>query len=104
MNANTRIIDLTVGQLQDLIYETVNRSIAKVSTNNTSNEKKLVYGIDGIAELFGCSRTKATEIKQSGIIDKAVIQIGRKITVDAEMALKLTIGRKWMQLKLPMKS
>lgn len=96
MNANTRIIDLTVGQLQDLIYETVNRSIAKVNTN--SNEKKLVYGIDGIAELFGCSRTKATEIKQSGIIDKAVIQIGRKITVDAEMALKLTRGRKWMQI------
>lgn len=94
MNENTRLIDLTVGQLQDLIYETVNRSIAKVNTNITSNEKKLVYGIDGIAELFGCSRTKANEIKQSGIIDKAVIQIGRKIVVDAELALKLTGGRK----------
>lgn len=94
MNENTRLIDLTVGQLQDLIYETVNRSIAKVNTNNTSNERKLVYGIDGIAELFGCSRTKANEIKQSGIIDKAVIQIGRKIAVDAEMALKLAGGRK----------
>lgn len=92
MNANTRIIDLTVGQLQDLIYETVNRSIAKVNTN--SNEKKLVYGIDGIAELFGCSRAKANEIKQSGKIDKAVTQIGRKIVVDAEMALKLAGGRK----------
>ncbi|MBO8460189.1 MAG: DUF3853 family protein [Bacteroidetes bacterium] len=94
MNENTRLIDLTVGQLQDLIYETVNRSIAKVNTNITSNEKKLVYGIDGIAELFGCSRTKANEIKQSGMIDKAVIQIGRKIVVDAELALKLTGGRK----------
>lgn len=94
MNENTRLIDLTVGQLQDLIYETVNRSIAKVNTNITSNEKKLVYGIDGIAELFGCSRTKANEIKQSGMIDKAVIQIGRKIVVDAELALKLIGGRK----------
>lgn len=94
MNENTRLIDLTVGQLQDLIYETVNRSIAKVNTNITSNEKKLVYGIDGIAELFGCSRTKANEIKQSGMIDKAVIQIGRKIVVDAELALKLAGGRK----------
>ena len=94
MNENTRLIDLTVGQLQDLIYETVNRSIAKVNTNITSNEKKLVYCIDGIDELFGCSRTKANEIKQSGMIDKAVIQIGRKIVVDAELALKLTGGRK----------
>lgn len=95
MNENTRLIDLTVGQLQDLIYETVNRSIAKVNTNITSNEKKLVYGIDGIAELFGCSRTKAFSIKNSGVIDKAVSQIGRKIVVDADLALKLIGKKKW---------
>ena len=55
--------------------------------------KKYVYGIRGIAELFGCSIPTASRIKQSGKIDKAVTQIGRKIIVDAELALELA-GRK----------
>jgi hypothetical protein len=35
----------------------------------------------------------ANRIKQSGKIDKAITQIGRKIIVDAELALELA-GRK----------
>ena len=50
----------------------------------TDTEKKYVYGILGI--------------KKSGKIDKAITQIGRKIIVDAELALELagkkTGGRK----------
>ncbi len=55
--------------------------------------KKHVYGIRGIAELFGCSIPTANRIKQSGRIDKAITQIGRKIIVDADLALELA-GRK----------
>lgn len=55
--------------------------------------KKHVYGIAGIARLFGCSVPTANRIKQSGKIDKAITQIGRKIIVDAELALELA-GRK----------
>lgn len=58
-----------------------------------SNLKKHVYGIRGIAELFGCSIPTASRIKLSGKIDKAITQIGRKIIVDAELALELA-GRK----------
>ena len=61
-------------------------------------EKKYVYGILGIAKLFGCSLPTANRIKKSGKIDKAITQIGRKIIVDAELALELagkkTGGRK----------
>jgi len=53
------------------------------------NSQKHVYGIAGIAELFGCSLPTANRIKKSGKIDKAIIQIGRKIIVDAELALEL---------------
>ena len=60
--------------------------------------KKYVYGILGISKLFGCSIPTANRIKQSGKIDKAITQIGRKIIVDAELALELagrrTGGRK----------
>ncbi|MFY1046723.1 DUF3853 family protein [Chryseobacterium sp. GP-SGM7] len=55
--------------------------------------KKHVYGIVGIARLFGCSIPTANRIKQSGKIDEAVTQIGRKIIVDADLALELA-GRK----------
>ncbi len=56
-------------------------------------EKHYVYGIAGIAKLFGCSMPTAHRIKKSGKIDRAITQIGRKIIVDAELALELA-GRK----------
>lgn len=56
-------------------------------------DRKYVYGIAGIARLFGCSLPTANRIKKSGKIDKAVTQIGRKIIVDAELALELA-GKK----------
>ncbi|MDD4190542.1 MAG: DUF3853 family protein [Mangrovibacterium sp.] len=56
-------------------------------------EKKYVYGLNGIAQLFGCSIPTANRIKQSGKIDRAIKQIGRKIIVDAELALQL-VGEK----------
>lgn len=58
-----------------------------------STIKKHVYGIVGIARLFGCSMPTAHRIKKSGKIDSAITQIGRKIIVDAELALELA-GRK----------
>lgn len=64
----------------------------KVQTMTVAT-KRYVYGLRGIAELFGCSLPTANRIKQSGKIDKAVTQIGRKIIVDAELALELA-GRK----------
>jgi hypothetical protein len=51
--------------------------------------KKYVYGIAGIARLFACSIPTANRIKQSGKISKAITQIGRKIIVNAELALEL---------------
>ena len=55
----------------------------------SETQKKYVYGIGGIARLFGCSIPTANRIKQSGKIDKAITQIGRKIIVEAELALEL---------------
>lgn len=54
-----------------------------------NDDKRYVYGIDGIARLFGCSKPTANRIKKSGKIDGAITQIGRKIVVDADKALEL---------------
>lgn len=52
-------------------------------------KRKYVYGMAGIAQLFGASLMTAHRIKKSGKIDAAITQIGRKIVVDAELALEL---------------
>ena len=59
-----------------------------------ATSSKYVYGLKGIADLFGCSIPTANRIKKSGKIDKAIKQIGRKIIVNAELALQLTAEKK----------
>lgn len=65
------------------------KSQQQVVVDNTPKEKRLVYGIAGIAQLFNCSMTTANRIKASGKINPAISQCGRMITVDAELALEL---------------
>lgn len=57
--------------------------------NDALSEKRFVQGYQGIAELFGCSKSTAQRIKKSGIIDDAIMQVNRKILVDADLALQL---------------
>ena len=68
-----------------------NRELTKASSSK--EEKRYVYGLAGIARLFGCSLPTANRIKQSGKINRAITQVGRKIIVDADLALELA-GRK----------
>ena len=60
----------------------------EVGTPQTAS-KGNYYGIEAIARVFGSSVPTANRIKKSGIIDKAITQIGRKIVVDADLALSL---------------
>ena len=54
-----------------------------------SSQKRYVQGYQGIASLFGCSKSTAQRIKKSGVIDDAITQVNRKILVDADLALQL---------------
>lgn len=87
-NNNTRLIDLTVGQLAEIIDTAVAESIARHNAPQNA-QKWLVYGIKGIADLFGVSERQARNIKSSGIISQAINQKGRTIITDAELALQL---------------
>jgi hypothetical protein len=57
--------------------------------DTTKSDRNFVYGLAGLANLFGCSKTTANRIKQSGKIDKAITQIGNLIIVDADKAIEL---------------
>ena len=52
-------------------------------------DKKYEYGLKGLAKALGCSRSKAAEIKSSGILDEAIIQNGNLIIIDKEKAMEL---------------
>ena len=62
-------------------------------TSSDKEERYFVYGLSGLARLFGCSLPTANRVKQSGKIDRAITQVGRKIIIDADLALELA-GRK----------
>lgn len=84
IDLNKPLWQLTVGEFMELINQPRTPLI-----DNTPKEKRLVYGISGIAQLFNCSMTTANRIKASGKIDKAISQCGRMITIDADLALEL---------------
>ncbi len=54
-----------------------------------NSENKYEYGLKGLAKILGCSVSKASEIKSSGILDKAIIQNGNIIIINKEKALQL---------------
>lgn len=72
-----------------LFLQNNSRQISTQSFETIDLSKKYVYGILGIAKLFDCSLPTANRIKKSKKIDKAITQIGRKIIVDADLALEL---------------
>ncbi len=84
IDLNKPLWQLTVGEFLELV-----NTGQTISIDNTPKEKRLVFGIAGIAQLFNCSMTTANRIKASGKIDKAISQCGRMITVDADLALEL---------------
>ncbi|HEY5592143.1 MAG TPA: DUF3853 family protein [Paludibacter sp.] len=75
---------LTVGQLKEVLGTPQPKVI-----DTTNSDKNYVYGIIGIAKIFGCSIPTANRIKKSGKIDKAITQIGRVIVCDADLAMEL---------------
>lgn len=85
------LFQATLGDLAELMKETFS-GIPKQEDMKILSKKcnRYVYGILGIASLFGCSRPTAQRIKSSRIIDKAVSQIGKTIIVDTDLALELT--------------
>ena len=47
------------------------------------------YGLKGLAKILGCSISKASKIKSSGILDEAIIQKGNIIIIDKKKAIEL---------------
>lgn len=85
------LLDKPIWQLSGREFAALMRSTLMEMETGKEEEprKRFVFGLDGICDLFGCSKSTAERIKKSGIIDAAITQVKRKIVVDAELALRL---------------
>ena len=81
---------LAIEEFIQLLDERINAAITNGAepTPAAKPTGRLVYGLKGIRDLFGVSHLTAQRYKD-GIIKEAVRQHGRKIVVDADLALKL---------------
>ena len=81
------VVTMTKAELRELIAEAVG------SVNQSQEQTKAgkwYFGLKGVAELFGCGLNLAAEIKNSGKIDAAIVQISpKKFKVDGERATML---------------
>ena len=78
---NTRVIDLTVGELMDIIKNAAPQPVIAAQPPRVYD-----YGIAGIARTFNCSDSTAKRIKASGKYKEAIRQTGRVIIIDVEKA------------------
>ena len=85
--AETRVGDLSLGELLNALRGVTTQEPEPQSAPQP--RKAMEYGIGGIMRIFNCSRTQANRIKQSGMIDGAIRQVGRLIVTDPEKALEL---------------
>ena len=54
-----------------------------------NTEKNYEFGLKGLAKILGCSISKASEVKRSGLLDDAIVQNGKIIVIDKDKALQL---------------
>ena len=87
---STPVAMLTVGQLKELFQGWVRELLgaANIAAPSEEPNKRYVYGIAGIASLFNVSYVTACKLKD-GILQPAILQQGRKIMCDAELAIEL---------------
>ena len=92
IDLETRAIDLNVGQLQDVIRQTVREMLGerklqkKVEEETEHCNRTYVQGMKAIALEMGVSLPTANKYKDEGILDGAIEQMGkgRRITADVE--------------------
>jgi len=88
MDASTRIIDLTVGELQRLIAQEIGKATAQTAKAPTTATEQPLYGIEGMAQALHCSKRQAQQMKSAGLLEGGYQQIGRSIIVRSAQTLR----------------
>lgn len=82
-----KVSDLTLGELLDSIDEHFHQKEREA-------ESAKIKGISGLADFMHCSYRTAQRLKNSGRIDKAIIQSGRTIVIDQQKLVRILHGNR----------
>lgn len=85
LTESTPLAMMTLGQFMAVLEDQDER---QPHDGNSKSERRYVYGLRGIRELFHVS-TRTAHIYKNTIIKDAVYQSGRTIVVDVDKALSL---------------
>ena len=90
----TPLAMLTVGQFKEVMANAMPQQIKEMLREQPTTETtpNYIYGLAGIRQMFGVSHTTAQKLKDT-ILAPAVKQCGRKIVVDARLAMELFANR-----------
>lgn len=80
---DTPLFKLTVGEFRDLCSELIDQNLIQ------ENDDEIVFGLEGIAKIFGVSKNQAYRMKRSGKLDGAIKQEGQVIITYKKKALEL---------------
>ncbi len=69
--------------------EIKNAVIEALDERKTAKDRKLIFGLKGLAAMLGVSYSTAYRIKRSKILAKATFQVNRSIAFDADMVLDI---------------
>ena len=101
VNLEKPLFQATIGDLKEVLAMALKDIELESEGKTKTSPKRYVYGIAGIAKLFGCSEPTAQRIKSSGEIDDAISQINGIIVVDADYALDLLrVSKKYRNTSL----
>lgn len=72
---------MTSGEFMEFLKEGLNRTVATELVSPLANtHKKYVYGIAGIAKLFGCSIPTANRIRKAGKLTKPLHKLVERLS------------------------
>lgn len=83
------LIQATLGEIKQMISDAVREATLTTMVENEENRRNYVYGLKGLALLLGCSISTAERLRQSGILNQAIIAHKGLLVIDADMALDL---------------
>jgi hypothetical protein len=69
--------------------EIKNAVIEALDERKAAKDRKLIFGLKGLAAMLGVSYSTAYRIKRSKILAKATFQVNRSIAFDADMVLDI---------------
>ena len=91
--SNIPLWQLTVQEFENLMGRILSEFFQH-DEMSARDPPRMVYGLDGLCEVLGCSKSTAMRLKKSGVLDESMVQTGRKIIIDAEKVLQILSNNK----------